>query len=369
MFDIGKKRRFATALVKKGGNKRGFIEAERTLDPNTIKTIKEAWQNLYSNNTDNVVVLNSGVKFHESSNSAVEMQLNENKSSNANEIFKLFGFPHTILDGGASESDEKQFNNAVINIITTIETALDRDYLRESEKSLFYWAFDTRELTRGNIKDRYDAYAVALKEHILQLDEVRQLEDLKPLDFNYMKLGLADVLLDIKNKKIYTPNTNQLTDLSLAPVNEERAGNPYHDKKGRFDDAPAKNKNVDKISESGKIKSSEKTEVSVTGANVFKKGFSKKNLDEHWTGKSAHKDQYPEYNKQQYAERALELIQMPVGGNILGYKTKNNEVARYDKASNDYVKGNPNIGIKTMFKPTNKEEYYYKWEKKESFKE
>ena len=39
------------------------------------------------------------------------------------------------------------------------------------------------------------------------------------------------------------------------------------------------------------------------------------------------------------------------GKRILGYKTPEGEVVRYDTATNDYAKGFPNGGIKTMFKP------------------
>lgn len=65
-----------------------------------------------------------------------------------------------------------------------------------------------------------------------------------------------------------------------------------------------------------------------------------------------------------YAQRALELVQMPVGGNIMGYKTSKGEVVRYDKSSKDYVKGNPKLGIKTMFTAT--EDYYLRRKAKDT---
>lgn len=101
--------------------------------------------------------------------------------------------------------------------------------------------------------------------------------------------------------------------------------------------------------------------VSATGVNKFSKGFSKKNLDAHWEGgKTAHshKTEYPGMTKQQYAEKALDLVQQPVKGNILGYKNKNGQVCRYDKDTNDYVKGRPSEGIATMFKPKDGEAYF-----------
>ena len=81
--------------------------------------------------------------------------------------------------------------------------------MKENEKTDKYFAFDTRELTRGNITERYQAYAIGLKNGFLQLTDVRNQEDLPPIDFPYIKLGLNDVFYDPNTKTIYTPNTNE----------------------------------------------------------------------------------------------------------------------------------------------------------------
>lgn len=101
--------------------------------------------------------------------------------------------------------------------------------------------------------------------------------------------------------------------------------------------------------------------VSATGANKFSNGFSGKNLDRHWSGGSSdHSKQYPGMTKQDYAERALELVQKPVGGDIDGYKNAKGQVIRYDKVNNDYVVGIPDKGIATMFKPSSGARYFKK---------
>ena len=205
---------FEEKLVKKGGNKRGFIEAEDKLDKGAIASIKRAWNNLYSNDTDNVVVLNKGAKFKESSNTSVEMQLNENKASNAKDICGMFGFSSRILYGEATEEDRKEYINAVMSLLNVIETALDKDLLTEREKESFYFAFDTKELTRGSLKERYEAYALGLTNNFLQIDEVRAKEDMEPLGFKWVRIGLNDVLLDVEKGIVYTPNMNAVADLN-----------------------------------------------------------------------------------------------------------------------------------------------------------
>ena len=81
-----------------------------------------------------------------------------------------------------------------------------------------------------------------------------------------------------------------------------------------------------------------------------------------WGG-SDHSKQYPEFAKEDYAKRALELVQKPLGENVLGYKNEQGQIIRYDKEMNGFVKGHTNQGINTMFKPKNDEKYYEKQEK------
>lgn len=152
------------------------------------------------------------------------MQLNENKESNANEICKLFGFPSTILVGNATTEDKKEYINAVVQLLSVIETALDKDLLLEREKGSFYFAFDTKEITRGSLEERFNAYSVALQSNFMQLDEVRALEDLAPLGFNFLKLGLADVFVNPVTLEVYTPNTGQTTNLGRDILSEKKNG-------------------------------------------------------------------------------------------------------------------------------------------------
>ncbi len=369
--------KFESNIVKKGGNKKGFFKAASRLDKDSIAELKEAVINLYSNNdSERAIVLNNGMDFKETSATSVEMQLNENKLTNADEIFKIFGFPTSIVKGGATQQDKDTFIEAVTSLLNAIEAALDKDFLLEKEKGSFYFAFDTKELTRGNIKERFEAYGVALDKHFMQTDEVRKLEDLEPIGFNFVKLGLGDVLYNPETKEVFVPNTgtnsrideNSLIDdgngnnIPETELPEQRA-NPNHGKDGKFTSGKKiNNKSIDNSNSGGIIKSSSK--ISATGENKFERGFSKKNLDKHWDGSSSHKDQYKNMTKKQYSERALELIQKPVGGDIKGYKNNLDEIVRYDVKNNDFVKGNPAKGIKTMFKPSSGEKYYIMQEKR-----
>lgn len=218
--------KYENKLVAKGGNKRGFLKSEGKLDQPTIDDLKSSWAKLYSSDeSENVVVLNKGLDFKEASNSSVEMQLNEQKLTNSSEISMIFNVPNAIIRGNATEQDNKNFiKHCIIPILNDLETSLDRDFLLEKEKKNTYYAFDTKELLRGSLKERYEAYEIALKNNFLQPDEVRNLEDYEPLGFNYMKLGLQDVLLDPKTGNIFTPNRGTIENLENDSIMKEGDG-------------------------------------------------------------------------------------------------------------------------------------------------
>lgn len=203
--------KYERTLVEKGGNKKGFLTSETQLTDESIRALKAAFKKLYSNNTENVVVLNKGMDFKESSNSCVEMQLNENKETNSVELSMLLNVPNSMLRGNATQQDKDNFIEfCIVPLLNDIEASLDRDLLTEDEKSAgMYFAFDTKELTRGNILDRYKAYELAYKNNFMQVDEIREKEDLPALGFDYIKLGLDSVLYNPKTKEMYVANTDK----------------------------------------------------------------------------------------------------------------------------------------------------------------
>lgn len=207
---------YENTLVKTGGNKKGFLKAKNRLTKEVIDSLKASWRNMYSNNTESVVVLNDGLEFQEASNTSVEMQLNENKKTNAEEICKIFNMSTKVLNGTATEDEQSDYiKNCIMPILNAFANALNKSMLLEIEKDNgYYFAFDCKELLKGDIEKLFKAYQIAVQANIMQIDEVRYELDLKPLGFNYIKLGLQDVLLNPKTGQVYTPNMNATANLN-----------------------------------------------------------------------------------------------------------------------------------------------------------
>lgn len=197
---------YQLGLVTAGGNKKGFLKSQRKLGQEEIDILKQAWRNLYANNTENVVVLNNGLEFQEASSTSVEMQLNESKKTLMEEINNIFHIQDDFYE---------TFKQAIYPIVRAFVTALNTSLLLEKEKGKYYFDLDVKEIIKANVKERYDAYKTAKETGFLSLNEIRRMENLNYVEgLDVVNVGLGAVLYDFNTHQYYTPNTDTVTDTS-----------------------------------------------------------------------------------------------------------------------------------------------------------
>lgn len=220
---------YQLSLVKSGGNKKGFLKAQRRLGQEEINTLKRAWRNMYANNSENVVVLNNGLEFQESSNSSVEMQLDQNKRTLAEEINKIF---HIY------ENFELTFKEAIYPIVKAFETALNRDLLLEKEKGKYFFEFDVKEIIKASLRERYEAYKLAKETGFLTLNEIRKTENLEEIEgLDVVNVGLGAVLYNADTHTYFTPNTATTTDMGIEKVLTDKVLDTEFEESGNSSDA------------------------------------------------------------------------------------------------------------------------------------
>ena len=200
-------------LMRTGGNKKGFLKSKTKLDKAGIESLKKAWDDYYNGNSS-CVVLNDGMEFQEASNTSVENQLNEKNKTFSEEVKEIFHIGKT---------NEDFLKNAIMPIATAFCTALNRDFLLEKEKKSYYFAPDYTELIRCTIKERYEAYQIAISAGFKTRNEIRYLEGDDAVEgLDMINIGLGDVLFDPKTKQIYTPNTNQMVKMGEVNKNDKQ---------------------------------------------------------------------------------------------------------------------------------------------------
>ena len=203
-------------IVKSGGNKKGFLKSQKRLSQEEINVLKQAWNNLYGNSTENVVVLNNGLEFQEASNSSVEMQLNESKKTLQDEINNIF---HIYPD-----DFYRTFKEGIYPIVKAFTTALNKDLLLEKEKNKMFFEFDVKEILKANPKEQAEIYKMYKETGMLTINELRRMDNRNIIEgMDVLNVGLGAVLFDTNTHQFYTPNTDttaNITDTSEDATDE-----------------------------------------------------------------------------------------------------------------------------------------------------
>ena len=212
-------------LARTGGSRKGFIKSNKHLDQKAMEALKKAWEEFYTGNA-NAVILNDGMEFQEASNTSRENETNAKEITFNDTIKNIFHIGVTY---------EETIKNAIMPIAVAFCTALNRDFLLEKEKKSFYFAPDTKELYKGSLKERYDAYKIAIETGFKTRNEIRYMEDDDAIEgLDIINLGLGDVLLNTKTGEIYTPNTNQTAKMGEDVENPQNlnAGDGFAQQEG-----------------------------------------------------------------------------------------------------------------------------------------
>lgn len=192
----------------KSGGKKGFLTSDKQLSDEAMERVRKLWKEVYNSEEPSAFVLNKGMGFEEATATSVELQMNENKETNSAEIAKLFNLPPNPLDDYV-----KSMKMGVIPVLNNFAQALNKFALLEHEKKNLFFEADIDELLQPEIKERYAAYEIGIKNGFLQVEDVRNKENLQSLGLEFTKLGLQDVLYFPDKDTIYTPNTNKLAKL------------------------------------------------------------------------------------------------------------------------------------------------------------
>ena len=204
-------------IVKSGGNKKGFLKSQRKLGQDEINVLKQAWNNLYANSTENVVVLNNGLEFQEASNSSVEMQLNESKKTLQDEINNIFHiYPNDFY---------RTFKEGIYPIVKAFTTALNKDLLLEKEKNKMFFEFDVKEILKANPKEQAEIYKLYKEIGMLTINELRRMDNRNMIEgMDVLNVGLGAVLYDANTHQFYTPNTDTTANITDTPDPESTEG-------------------------------------------------------------------------------------------------------------------------------------------------
>ena len=220
--------------------KRGFLpKGMFKMDKNIrdLDAVRADIKKMLDDKNSGFIFLNSAINYEPLEKKKDAENEAKANASELNKIAAMFGVPVSIINGGANEEDKFNFINfTILPLLATIEASLNRDLLLEREQGKYYFAFDTKELLKGNLKERFEAYQIAIKNNIMSMDEVRDLENMPRLNLGFYKFNIADAMYIRDDEKdinmLLNVNTNTVMDINRVVKTTNETGimnfNPNH---------------------------------------------------------------------------------------------------------------------------------------------
>lgn len=177
-----------------GANPSGVLEA----DGNTLKDVEERnnlrkeWVANYGQNGEHqggIGILWRGIKYKPMSFSNKDAQFLEARQHNITDIARWYVIPpHMLADlsrstfSNIAEQSIAFIRGSVIPWLTRWEQAVFTQLLTRKEQNEFFAEFNTRAMMRGDTESQFAAYAVALLNGFMSINEVRRAENMDKVE-------------------------------------------------------------------------------------------------------------------------------------------------------------------------------------------
>jgi len=186
---------FAARFFGQGANASGIVEYPAKLSDSAFERYKKTMEQKYQglSRSHRVIFLEEGLKFHQLTIPPEAAQMLESRKFQIADIARYFGVPlHKIqdLEKATFSNIEEQNIEFVVDLIrpwcVRIEQVIQIkliDILKVFfPKDEYFAKFNVDGLLRGDIKSRYEAYAIGRQWGWLSANDVRELEDMNAIE-------------------------------------------------------------------------------------------------------------------------------------------------------------------------------------------
>lgn len=181
---------YGARFYKNNGRPGGYLETDQALSDTAYDRLKKWWGQRHEGleNAHRLAILEEGLKFHDVGFPPGEAQFLETRKFQVVEIARLYRVPPHML----ADLDRATFANIEHQGLEFVqysmhpwfarwEQTMNMRLLSEAERRRYFVEFLVDGLLRGDIKSRYEAYAVARQNGFMNGDEIRERENMNPM--------------------------------------------------------------------------------------------------------------------------------------------------------------------------------------------
>lgn len=187
---------YSSAFYKNGARPSGLLKTAAVMDETKINDLRAKW-NMQHGGTGagGTAILTAGLEFQPISMSNEDAQLLELLGFQRTEICGIFGVPPHMIGAiektsswgtGLAEQSLSFIKYTIAPWLNRVEQSISRDLLGPADRKKYYPEFLTEQFLRGDTKNRYDSYKIALggtqNPGFMTPNEIRKLENLPPIE-------------------------------------------------------------------------------------------------------------------------------------------------------------------------------------------
>jgi len=182
---------YGARFYSNGANTGGIITAPGRLSIDAINRLKQSWNRANGglSNSHGTAILEEGMKYEKIGLDPEAAQFLQSRKFQVNEIARIFRIPPSYLADLENSSTRANVEQQAIQFVRDCVTPYVRRFEVEFNRKLFredepnYYAYFTMEgLMRGDLQGRYQAYATARQWGWLSVNDIRDLENLNPVE-------------------------------------------------------------------------------------------------------------------------------------------------------------------------------------------
>lgn len=182
--------RFGGSFFGNSSMPKGVLEHPGVLGEEAQKNLRSSWESVHRGprNYGRIAILEEGMKFHAVTIPPEDAQFLETRQFQVPEICRWFRMPpHKVADlsratfSNIEHSSIEYASDTLLPWLVRWEQEIKRKCLLRSEQGLFVEHL-TAALLRGDLKSRYDAYAIGRQWGWLSPDDIREFENLNPIN-------------------------------------------------------------------------------------------------------------------------------------------------------------------------------------------
>lgn len=188
-------------IFSNGASIRGVLQMEGVIKDDPAKErLRAQISDLYSGvrNAGKTAILEQGMKWQQIGMTSKDAEFLELRKFQVADIARIFRVPAHLI-GDLEHATFSNVENLGLQFATYTmmpwyirwEEAISRDLMTPTERGRYFAEFLVDVLLRGDIKSRYDAYAVARQWGWMSADDIRQRENMNPLADGQGKIYLS----------------------------------------------------------------------------------------------------------------------------------------------------------------------------------